>query len=95
MKEFPHQVEVTKFIKGSPTPTISRDLFPSQDSKMVSHNPYSSSILVDIMTMSSQKVMVATRSTDYRYKGPIVNENDASPSSQTSTSIPSPTYEPL
>jgi len=56
MKECPHQVEVTKFVKGSPTLTILKDLFASQDSKMVSHNPYSSSILLDITMMSWQQL---------------------------------------
>ena len=60
---------------------------------MVPHNPSYSSTLADIMMMSSQ-VMVATRSKYYGPKGPIANGNDASPSSQHSTSIPSP-FEPL
>jgi len=37
-KECPHLVEVSKFVKISPTPTVLKDPFPPQDSKMVSHD---------------------------------------------------------
>lgn len=57
---------------------------------MVSDNPSSSLLLTDIMMMSLQQVMVATRSKDYGFEAPTVNGKDVSPSSQPSASIPPP-----
>lgn len=94
-KECPHQEKVSKFIKGSPTPAVLKDPFPSQDSKMVSHNTSSSSISQDIMMMSSQQVMVATRLKDYGSKGLVGNGNEANSFDKPSNSIHPPPYEPL
>ena len=57
---------------------VLKDTFPSQDSKMVSHNPSFSSISPDIVMMSSQ-VLVETTYKNYGSKTPI-NGNDASQS---------------
>ena len=92
-KECPHHAAISKFVKGSPTLTILKDPFPPQDKKMVSHDQSCSSTLTDIMMMSS-KVMVATRSKDYKSKSHVEDADDSSPTSKTSTSTP-PSSEPL
>ena len=95
MKECPHQVEVSKFIKVARTPIVLKDPFPSQDSKMVSLNTPSSSTSRDIMMISLQQIMVAMRSKYYGSKGHVNNGNEARSFGQTSGSIPPPPSEPL
>jgi len=93
MKKCPHHAEFSKFIKGSPTPTVLKDQFPPQDNKIVSHYQSSSSTSAYIMMISS-KVMVATRSKDYASKSPVEDGDDSSLVGQTSTSTP-PSSQPL
>lgn len=92
-KECPNCVEVSKFVKSSPTPIVLKDPFPPQGSKIVSHDQSSSSASADIMMMSS-KVMVAMRSKAYTSKSPVEDGDDFSLVGQTSTSTP-PSNEPF
>ena len=48
-KECSHRDEVSKFVKGSPTPTVLKDPFPVQDRKMIGS---SSNTSEDILMMS-------------------------------------------
>ena len=63
-RDCPHRAEVAKIIKGSQTPAILKDPFPSQDSKMICSSSNASK--EPIMMMSH--VRIATRSQDYGSK---------------------------
>ena len=56
-KECPHWSEVSKFVKGSPTPAVLKDPFPTQDRKMIGSSSHSSA-----ETLMMSEVMVVTRS---------------------------------
>ena len=79
---------MSKFVKGSPTPTVLKDPFPTQDSKMIGSSSNSSTYIL----MMSQ-VMVATWSQDYGTKNPVTGK-EIENSSQT-LAIPSSVSEPL
>ena len=83
-----HRAEVSKFVKGSQTPAVLKDPFPTQDSKMIGS---SSNTSEDILMMSH--VRVATQSQDYGSKSPI-DGKEAEPSNSTSSTSPS-VFDPL
>ena len=87
-KECPHRPGVSKFVKGSPTPVVLKDPFPTQDRKMIRS---SSNSFPDILMMS--EVMVATRSQDYGTKFPVTSKETQN-SSQT-PAISSSIFYPL
>lgn len=79
---------MSKFVKGSPTPAVLKDPFPTQNSKMIG---FSSNSSVNILMMS--RVMVATRSQDYGTKNHVIGKETKN-SSQIPT-IPPSVSEPL
>jgi len=66
-KECPYRAEFSEFIKGSQTPAILKDPFPTQDSKAVASS--SNTLEEPIMMMSHVKI--ATRLQDFGSKNPI------------------------
>jgi len=83
-RDYPHRIEVAKIIKGSQTPTVLKDPFPSQDSKMIGSSSNASE--EPIMMMSH--VRIATRSQDYGSKNPVGGKEVESSNSNPSTSTP-------
>ena len=84
-RDCPHRTEAAKIIKGSQTLAVLKDLFPSQDSKMIGSS--SNAAKEPIMMMSH--VRIATRSQDYGSKSPVGGKEVESSNSNPSTSTPS------
>ena len=65
-KEFPHREEVNKFLKGSPTPTILKDPFPTQQ-QLIDHQSLHgpSSLIDEVKMMSSEMIKLNTRAHSY------------------------------
>ena len=73
-----------KIVKGSETPTVLKDPFPKQESKMIGSS--SNNGEAPILMMSH--VRIATRSQDYGSKNPIDGKEAESSNSHPSTSPP-------
>lgn len=83
-RDYPHRAEVAKIVKGSQTPVVLKDPFPSQDSKMIGSSSNASE--EPIMMMSH--VRIATRSQYYGSKRPVDGKEAESSHSNPSTSTP-------
>jgi len=81
-RDCPHRAEVAKIVKGSQTPVVLNDPFPSQDSKMIDSSSNASE--EPIMMMSH--VRMATRSQDYGSKSHVGGKEAESSNSNPSTS---------
>ena len=84
MRDCPHRAEVAKIVKGSQTPTVLKDPFLAQDSKMIGSS--SSANEEPILMMSH--VRIATQSQDYGSKSPVDGKEVESSHSNPSTSAP-------
>jgi len=83
-RDCPHRAEVAKIVKGSQTPIVLKDPFPSQDNKMIGSSSNASE--EPIMMMSH--VRIATQSQDYGSKSPIGGKEPESSNSNPSTLVP-------
>jgi len=83
-RDCPHRAEVAKMVKGFQTPTILKDPFPAQDSKMIG----SSSNANEEPILMMSHVRIATRSQDYGSKSLVDGKEEESSQSNPSTSTP-------
>jgi len=83
-RDCPHCAEVAKIVKGSQTPIVLKDPFPSQDNKMIGSS--SSASGEPIMMMSH--VRIVTRTQNYGSKSPVGGKEVEYSNSNPSTSAP-------
>jgi len=83
-REFPHHAEVAKIVKGSQTPIVLKDPFPSQNSKMIGSSSNASEEPIIMMS----HVRIATRSQNYGSESPVGGKEPESSNSNPSTSAP-------
>lgn len=80
--DWPHYDEVNQFIKYSTSPAVLTDLFPNQETHMVSRDPSSSNTVLMLSSLKSRSdVLVATQNKDYGNLNPSNGQATNQPSS--------------